>query len=368
MRERGIAPPVHFPRTGRRGGSRQAKPADLLSIVETAYDVESPQSEWLRGLLDATDRSLGAELGGFACAFDAGSGGLTLPLSHAVVRQAPETVKAILDALVQTPPPWVSRYMANPRSASICTMTSEVDPKAKLSYRTRLAREGVHDGVNIVCMGSDRHGVLISLGVQAGFRLTPNTRRHLAQVATHVVAAQRLRRRLDGTASVGIEAAASAEAPGAILSAEGKILHANGDTALANARRALHDAVCDIESARTSWRDDEGKALDLWKGLVSARWTLVEQFDAQGKRYILARENAPASAALAKLSPTESCVVRHAAQGYTTKEIAYTLGISPTTVRVLIMRAVHRCGVRSRAELLQLVSVPLAPTDPFATQ
>jgi DNA-binding NarL/FixJ family response regulator len=354
LRTRGIASRVQLPRSGKRG----AKPADLLSIVEVAYDVESSQSDWVRGLLDATDRLLRTDLGGFACVFRADRGVLGVePASHAIVRQAPETVTTILDALTHAPPAWVSRYVDNPRSASVCAMTSEVDPTAKLSYRPRLAREGVHDGVNLVCMGPDRHGVLISLGVREGFRVTPNTRRRLAQVATHVVAAQRLRRRLAGTASAGVEASAAVETSGAILSPEGKILHASGDTALARARRALHGAVRDIESARTSRRDDEGKALDIWKGLVSARWTLVDQFDAQGKRYVLARENAPISAALAKLSPTETCVVRHAAQGYSTKEIAYTLGISATTVRVLIMRAVHRCGVRSRAELLQLVSV-----------
>jgi DNA-binding NarL/FixJ family response regulator len=47
-------------------------------------------------------------------------------------------------------------------------------------------------------------------------------------------------------------------------------------------------------------------------------------------------------------------VVTYAARGFSTKEIAYTLGLADTTVRVLIMRAVRRAGVRDRNELLAL--------------
>jgi DNA-binding NarL/FixJ family response regulator len=95
---------------------------------------------------------------------------------------------------------------------------------------------------------------------------------------------------------------------------------------------------------------------------VSARWTLVDHFDAQGAKYILARENAPAAVALAKLTPTERCVVTYASRGFSTKEIAYTLGIAAATVRVLIMRAVRRCGARNREGLLKVVqSGPQAP-------
>jgi DNA-binding NarL/FixJ family response regulator len=57
---------------------------------------------------------------------------------------------------------------------------------------------------------------------------------------------------------------------------------------------------------------------------------------------------------MSKLTPTERCVVTCALRGFSTKEIAYTLGISDSTVRVLIMRAVRRYGYRSRRELMKL--------------
>jgi DNA-binding NarL/FixJ family response regulator len=132
------------------------------------------------------------------------------------------------------------------------------------------------------------------------------------------------------------------------------LLHAEGEARLADARRALESAVANLERARTSLRGDAAEALSAWKGLVSARWTLVDQIDAHGARYIVARENAPSTAGLPSLTTAERCVVTYAARGFSTKEIAYTLGLADTTVRVLIMRAVRRAGVRDRNELLAL--------------
>ena len=134
------------------------------------------------------------------------------------------------------------------------------------------------------------------------------------------------------------------------------MLHAEGDAALATARRKLcRTAARDITHARTALRrGDAHRALGMWTGLVAAQWTLVDRFESDGERYVVARENTPQVNGLVALTPTERLVVAYAARGSTTKEIAYTLGISATTVRVLLMRAARRYGVRSRKALLAL--------------
>jgi DNA-binding CsgD family transcriptional regulator len=52
------------------------------------------------------------------------------------------------------------------------------------------------------------------------------------------------------------------------------------------------------------------------------------------------------------LTERERQVVLQATLGFTNKEIAYALGVSASTVRVLMARAAGRIGVRTRAELL----------------
>jgi DNA-binding CsgD family transcriptional regulator len=345
-------------------GRKSSRTPDLLSIVGAAYAVDTSIPEWIRGLLNAADESIGTGLAGFACLFRANDDG-TIAIdraSHAVVRQAPESVSAIFDGLTHAPPGWLSTYVSSRRGTSICLMTSELDPSITAQYRERLVTEGVHDGINIACVHPDRQGVLISLGVGEGVQLRPKTRRNLVHVANHIVAAQRLRRRISSDEPAIVE---HPEGNGSLETAPAPVVQAMAaheeklldEASFSNPKRALREAVRELERERTS-RNDADPASGHWNGLATARWTLVDQIDALGTKYVLARQNAPESTALALLTPTEYRVVKYAAQGRSTKEVAYMLGIKDATVRVLLMRAVRRCGVRSRHELLKLSGRP----------
>jgi DNA-binding CsgD family transcriptional regulator len=199
-----------------------------------------------------------------------------------------------------------------------------------------------------------RRGLLLSLGVPAEANITAPMRNNLVRVATHMLAALRLRSRLGTQPAGGPPRPDGQEPRGAVMFPDGEVVHADGDAALGGARRALRVAVRDVARARTSLRHDSSQALALWKGLVAAKWTLVDRFESDGTRYVVAKQNAPRPRGLAALTPTERCVVTYAARGSSTKEIAYTLGISDATVRVLLMRAARRCGVKSRDALLTL--------------
>ncbi len=331
----------------------------MLSIVEAAYVLEGSQQQWAQRMLEATDRSIGRGLGGFACAFDASSpdGIVTIDRpSAAIINQPVEMVHAIFDGLTKAAPGLALDILPLAAGGGVarCLLTSEVDPQRKLNYRERLARSGVHDGINLVCMDLDRRGLLLSLAIPAGSTIAPEKRTDLVRAATHIQSALRLRARLAAGLSGAATARGEPESGNAVLTAEGRLLHAEGEAALTTARHALQTAVRNITRARTALRGDTHRALGMWKGLVAAQWTLVDRFESDGERYIVARENKPQVNGLAALTPTERFVVAYAARGSTTKEIAYALGISATTVRVLLMRAARRYGVRSRKALLAL--------------
>ena len=107
-----------------------------------------------------------------------------------------------------------------------------------------------------------------------------------------------------------------------------------------------------------------------WRALVHGRWTLVDAFESDGKQFIVARQNQPPTFEIADLSARERHVLAFLALGQTNKHIAYELGISASTVGVLLHRAAQKLGCHSRAELLQRyrpqAAAPPGPPNPFA--
>jgi DNA-binding NarL/FixJ family response regulator len=78
-------------------------------------------------------------------------------------------------------------------------------------------------------------------------------------------------------------------------------------------------------------------------------WDVVSEFEVDGCRYaVLATNDAPPP-----FTPREQEVLTRACRGETNKVIAYELGISDSTVRVLMGRVCAKLGVRSRCEAIE---------------
>lgn len=203
------------------------------------------------------------------------------------------------------------------------------------------------------------HGVW--LGALLPRRASPAPRKieRLTRLATHLATAYRARRQLDRRRALDEQAEA-------VLCPDGRVEHAEGDARDASARDALRRATLRLDRARASTRrEDADLALGLWKGMVDARWTLLDHFDHDGRRYVVARRNDPAVNPIGELTLRERQVVAYAALGHDNKVIAYELGLATATVRVLIHRASLKLGVRGRAELIEKVKgAPRAPLPP----
>jgi DNA-binding CsgD family transcriptional regulator len=141
-------------------------------------------------------------------------------------------------------------------------------------------------------------------------------------------------------------------------SAEDTALHAESAAQIERARERIRAAAA-VHLVRTRFgRSRRIRALEQAQPFSRARWTLVDSFEENGRRFIIARENRAGSPGIHSLTERERQVVVHAARGLTNKEIAYTLGVSANTVRVLMARASARLGARSRKELLARLAPP----------
>ena len=119
------------------------------------------------------------------------------------------------------------------------------------------------------------------------------------------------------------------------------------------ATRKLRDAAVAVDRARGKMRDtDPEKALAIWKALVRGRWSMVDWFDSDGRRFVLALPNSPQVNDPRGLTERESQVVAYAVLGQTNKMIGYRLGLSKSRVSMLLRSAMRKLGVQTRSQLV----------------
>ena len=80
---------------------------------------------------------------------------------------------------------------------------------------------------------------------------------------------------------------------------------------------------------------------------------MLDWFDIDGRRYILAMPNPPEVSDPRGLTEQECQVVAYVKLGEVNKLIAYRLGLSPSRISTLLRSAMRKLGVKSRAGLVQ---------------
>jgi DNA-binding NarL/FixJ family response regulator len=319
--------------------------SDVMKILGAVYDVGRPTASWLNSVLQTLSSSL--DRGGVA----------------GVLYHIPRGGGLRIDAMdgINLSPAWVQAghevhcdprlvpWIAATYQSRLVTTLSELsgDPRGKRIYRSQYSeRHGVGDWMLINGLDASGKGCVLNVFSEGPLTLPDAQRDLFSRLATHLATGYRLHRQLGGG-----ELAASAGAE-AVLTPDGRIEHAEAGAKSARARAELSAAVRQRErTLRPNARDAERSVRSL-KGLVDARWTLVDQYESGGRRYVLARENAPKPLGAPRLSIRERQVVALATLGRSNKLIAYELGLAFSTVRVLMARASAKLGATNRADLI----------------
>jgi DNA-binding CsgD family transcriptional regulator len=328
----------------------------MVRLVEQAYDVDAPTHSWLDSIRRTAERSFSDCMATAAYTFSVSrEGAFQLhdigadPAWEAALQRAhsgagPSVIRAL--------------YLRGPVRSADQALTRHHDDLGYQQY----ARDGGHI---TLALGVDPSGKGCSLSLtRRSSRVPSRQERHaLERIAAHLASAHRLRRSLDERRP----AEDLLEQADAVLGADGSVLHARGDARDADARHALRDAALRIDRARTRrGADSPGGALALWRALVEGRWSLVERFESDGRRIMVARRNDPASRASRALSEHERKVVALLALGHSLKVCAYELGRAESTISEVAQSAMRKLRVRTRAELVELhgAIVPTAKESP----
>jgi DNA-binding CsgD family transcriptional regulator len=323
---------------------------DVLRILEAAYPTDDDETSWLANLSSAVRTHAGIPNDGVfaqtydasvidACKFGAvGSDGVSDRIIH-------DMYGARVRPYWQENPDLVREAFL---SISF-SLYGELPTADRHPYLRELMDEfGIGEVLGINASLPSGHGVIVCILVRRTLKLSDATHRLFARVASHLATANRLRLRVAALDEVG-----RADAADAIIDSEGRVVHAARGGRVRDARERLADAAGTLLRARGRRHADHGeRASAAWKALVDARWSLVDHFEHDGRRFLLAQRNDPQAPPLELLTVRERQVVALAAIGRANKEIAYELGIATSTVGVLLARASSRLGVRSRRDLV----------------
>jgi DNA-binding CsgD family transcriptional regulator len=335
---------------------------DLLAVLEATYAGAVDEDTWLRGVLTAAgpwlDRGLGAMahrfvhrdetlwLGGqigVGAAIDAG---------EAIARAWRER----MDALWADPENrvMVQRFYPAAPVVSSFRELAQLDDDGMEELASSVGLSPTHhfgDAFGVVAGNPSGEGcVLYSISGTAlrgaSARWTRAERALWLRIATHIATGYRLVRK---------EATVDA-----VLDPNGKVQHLEAGAVAS--RETLVDAARAVERARGALRrTDPERAVAIWKGLVEGQWTLVDHFDHDGRRFVVARRNPPDARAWHTLTDSEMSVLYYAAHGHPYKLIAYELGIAVATVTNRLASAARKVGAASRFELVTAYRAATTP-------
>jgi DNA-binding CsgD family transcriptional regulator len=314
----------------------------LLDVLEAAYRVEATAEAWLRGVIAAVKPHLDAGLGvagyfvdasapdGFVTEGYLGDGAMGSDLGVARFaawdREVPAAVKR-----------HIHLFGSGGTPASIPPL-----PGAPALVPDTQRAHGYPTMIGVNAIDASGHGVALAAALPGSRRgaFPFGSRALLDRIAAHLAGGARLRR--------------SDRRPEAVVTAGGKLEHAEGPATSPAARELLRATASRIDRLRARpQRMSAEEATHVWQALYDGRWTLVDSFERDGRRYYLACPNEPRPPAQATLGEREAQVVGALAAGHSNKAIAYELGVSASSVATHLRRAQRKLGASSRVELIR---------------
>jgi DNA-binding NarL/FixJ family response regulator len=325
---------------------------DAIAIVEAGYRLDLDDDQWLREVLRASLGAMGWDRGVIGFYLDTRETAASVMSPPIALDAHPLITQAATSAVAMMPRGEQARFfLVGPTVSTGSALMKMLRPSNEAVSAEYRAKLGFGDTFSVRIFDASGIGMAIAGLTSSECVVSPPVARMWRCVASHLGAALRLRQ----TLAREVEAP---PAPEAVLDTDGRVHHAEGAARSKAHQSTLREAVLAMVRARGDARDDGEGALELWQALVAGRWSLVDRFESDGRRYVLARRNPPGARDPRGLSPHERAAVHYLALGHSNKEVAYALGLAEGTIAALAARVYRKLGVRSRPELVERIFGP----------
>jgi len=335
-----------------------------IALVEAAYNLEAGPTEWLPNLLRAGGTTL--DFGqGCAAAIWAGASNEGEPLvSQVHAENGPPDLATRFARAAREIEPRLARATPAPPEAGAHTLAESRCSHPE--FHEALTKQiGCKDMLTLCAIDPDLHGVGIHIPSATVIELSRQARKRWHMFSVHIASGHRLRRRL-GQTPEGIPVTELPLDAGALLDPKCfSVVEAADQTKNKGLLDEIRRTAIQVDLARGRLRRGETcEAQQLWEAVVRGRWSMVDWFDTDGRRFILALPNAPHIRDPRGLTEREYQVATQAGTGDSCKLIAYRLDISRSRVSELLHGAMRKLGVRTRVQLVIKMRTLLVDSAP----
>lgn len=314
-----------------------------IDLVEAAYELDSDRTAWLERISATATKDLDRGAGVITYVADRA----TMKLTSVGASSVTPGLLAMLQKLNDVAPSSVKANFADV-SRGFYSVHGTFANHAELIefWAKEVAPLGFADGIGVHAPAGTETLTLWSPSPRIE-AIARRVKSMWTSVGAHLSAGLRLRGALGDHHD--------RERAEAIVDVSGRVKHAVGAAEVGPAREALREAVRAIERARGPLRrKSPDAALALCTGLVRGRWSLVDYWDSDGRRFFAAHPNAPSFHDPRRLREREIAALALSIEGAAPKEVAYALGISASNARAVIASGVRKLRLKSRADLRRL--------------
>ncbi len=325
----------------------------IIDFAEAAYDLELSRQEWLPTLLKRGLPILEQGLGVAGYEYGRPPDSEAVELLDLHVASGPaDFAERHLRALSTTDPAVLRRQLC-PGSATTGSEHSRDRPEELAHYISHV--DYCKDVLFLTAVDAKGVGVAIVAPLEDVTTLSPPDAQRWQMLAAHVEAGHRLRQGIAvGDADREGNDALPHDAEAIFDAGSFRMTEAVGTARASTTAKRLRDAAVTVDRARGKMRNtDPDHALEIWKALVRGRWSMVDWFDTDGRRFVLAIPNSPGVTDPRGFSERESQVVTYAVLGHSNKMIAYRLGLSTSRVSTLLRSSMRKMGFRTRSQLVK---------------
>jgi hypothetical protein len=275
------APGVALERNASRGYRARVAPVspDLVAVVETFYSRDAGDAEWLGIVADRLRPLLDKQkMGLLGLLFHCPDPCALIP-QHVVLLDIPEELHPVIFEGVKS---FTPTYIAESFLNRSCCMGSDVRDFHEITPN----RKGlIADAIQFNVVEPDGYGCHFCSSQYESAPLSGDEYLALTRLAKHLAAAHRLRRKHP-------QPRVTPEAAEAVLAPDGRVCHAEGPAKERTSQASLASAARTMDTVRARRRAIEPQqAIQDWRSIVEKRWTLVDHYENDGKRFLLAMEN-----------------------------------------------------------------------------